>query len=72
MKQCSPSVANKLMGIKDKDPIQEVKEQIMDMIRHKADTEDLLKVKEAKTNKEDSVVVIETIEVFWRMLLHVN
>lgn len=60
------------MGIKDKDPIQEVKEQIMDMIRNKADTEDLLKVKEAKTNKEDSVVVMETIEVFWRMLLHVN
>jgi len=60
------------MGIKDKDPIQEVKEQIMDMIRHKADTEDLLKVKEAKTNKEDSVVVMETIEVFWRMLLHIN
>jgi len=36
----------------------------MDLIRHKADTEDLLKIREAKTNKEDSVLAMETIEVF--------
>lgn len=42
------------------------------MIKHKADNEDLIKLKEAKTNKEDSVQHMESIQVFKRMLLHTN
>lgn len=62
-----PSVSTRLGGDKP-NPIQQIREEITEMIKHKADANDVLKIQETKTNKVDSVNHMECLEVMQRML----
>ena len=48
-----------------------MKDEIIDLVKHKADFDDLVKIQETKTNKEDTIVQMETLETFQRMLKHI-
>ena len=44
----------------------------MELVKHKANADDVIKLQEGKTNKADTVSHMECLETMHRMLLHVN
>ncbi len=44
----------------------------MELVKHKANSDDVIKLQEGKTNKADTVSHMECLETMHRMLLHVN
>lgn len=69
-KEIQPNI-NTLLGGKDKNPLSIMKDEIIDLVKNKADFDDLIKIQETKTNKEDTIVQMQILETIQRMLKHI-